>query len=91
MEQSWIKKLIAVAGNELDPRELLRIYREDPGSLIADLYDSGHYEMTPEADSSPPVHTMSRCEAMRALVGRDNWRQSPGLQTWMQKARQALQ
>ncbi|CAL8466558.1 g6094 [Coccomyxa elongata] len=75
----------------MDPRELLKTYREDPGSLVANLYDPGHYRMTPETESTPPLHTMSTCEAMRALVGNDNWRESPALQAWLQKGREVIQ
>ncbi|BDA41155.1 hypothetical protein COCOBI_01-8100 [Coccomyxa sp. Obi] len=91
LEHPWLKKLFGVSEKRLDPRELLKIYREDPGSLIANLYDPGHYRMTPEADSTPPLQSMCTCAAMRALVGKDNWRESPALQAWMLRAREVVQ
>ena len=91
LEQPWIKMLLEVAEKRLDPRELLKIYREDPGSLVANLYDPGHYRMTPDPQSTAPLHTMGRCAAMRALLGKDNWRESPALHFWVQKALEVVQ
>ncbi|BDA41157.1 hypothetical protein COCOBI_01-8120 [Coccomyxa sp. Obi] len=85
MDQPWIKKLLDVSNGRLDPHELLKIYRDDPGSLVANLYDPGQYRMTPEAESTPPLQSLSTCAAMGALVGRDNWRESPALQAVLQK------
>ncbi|BDA41158.1 hypothetical protein COCOBI_01-8130 [Coccomyxa sp. Obi] len=91
LEHPWMKKLFEVSEKRMDPRELLKIYREDPGSLVANLYDPGRYRMTPEAESTEPLESMSTCAAMRALVGKDNWRESPALQAWLLKAREVVQ
>ena len=82
LEHPWIKKLVAVSNRKFDSLELLKLYREDPGSLkIADLKNPSHYWMPPETQGTAPLQAMSRCAALRALVGGTlNWKESPALQ-----------
>ncbi len=89
LEHPWIKKLIAVSNRKLDPLELLKLYREDPCSLkIADMKNPSHYWMPPEIQGTAPLQAMSRCAALRALVGTQNWKESPALQA-LRKQEQA--
>lgn len=82
LEHPWIKSLIEVSRKRLDPRELLKMYREDPDSLkIANLKNPDQYWMPPETERTPPLESMSICAAMRALweggIGRRTQRCKP--------------
>lgn len=87
-EHPWIRKLLDVSSRGVDPLELLKIYKEDPGSLqIADLKHPNHYWMPPETEWTAPLEALSRCAAMRALVGKRNWK-SPALQALQKRTAQ---
>ncbi|BDA42181.1 hypothetical protein COCOBI_03-0680 [Coccomyxa sp. Obi] len=88
LHHPWIKKLIDVSNRRLDPHELLKIYREDPGSLkIADLKDPNRFWMPLEAEGTAHLQSMSRCAAMRALVGNLEWKESPKLQALQKQSK----
>ena len=75
----------------MDPHELLKLYREDPGSLkIADSKVPYKIWMPPEAQGPSPLQAMSRCAAMRALVGNQNWKESPALEALKKQAQSKL-
>ena len=75
----------------MDPHELLKLYREDPGSLkIADSKIPNKIWMPPEAQGPPPMQTMSRYAALRALAGNQNWKESPTVEA-LKKQEQSKQ
>lgn len=64
---------------------------ENPGSLkITDSKNPNRQWMPPETQGTASLQAMSRCAAMRALVGNQNWKESPALEALKKQERSKL-
>ncbi|BDA41160.1 hypothetical protein COCOBI_01-8150 [Coccomyxa sp. Obi] len=81
IKHPWVSQLDEVGSGDMDPRELLKVYVEEPQSLTLRSLKNPRRSWTPSLQCSPGVEkSVSKIAALRALVGSKKWKTSPKLQ-----------